>query len=551
MTDGEALDGEVDHSFFDSDSEQNVGDGQRTPGSAWPIIESNPMQGQSSSHTSPEPVPSSSADGSSKEDLRTSAEKKCKHKLGKSVSFNNRGPDTEMLKKGKEGRRWSGSGSSSRSTSSSSSTCSSSSSPSSVSSKSSSSLPGKTVLPHITIQAAIQSASSGNSESEGESTEEEKKVEERSKSSKFDHYAKKGATRNQHHRCKFDLDQNVDQSSGSDSDISKGTVYHSLLEEKPSSRFSTSKQRPKSALKLSKEKHIKYLNNEGADQEDEDAITDVTPLSTPDFSPIQSVDFSENKGSRKQENVGQEIYDLAKSSPGSEKSQRPGKLSRFQRGEAASCHSESSTVSSARSKSAQPVSFTQRHSKKTLTDATDLNQLLKAFMHLEKEELQKIVTDSPAHEGKKNYSFTNEEIRCIDRENHRLLQELTRKASKSKSNISKKSSIAPIRVYHSTLNRHREQERIEKENLALLKRLEMVKPTVGLKRSEQLRDYYRHTAFMESCSLSFSQRGQVSGRASTSRGSSRTSSRKNFQAMSNSHAAVSAKSPKSGLANQS
>ncbi|XP_068583351.1 cilia- and flagella-associated protein 97-like isoform X2 [Cebidichthys violaceus] len=54
------------------------------------------------------------------------------------------------------------------------------------------------------------------------------------------------------------------------------------------------------------------------------------------------------------------------------------------------------------------------------------------------------------------------------------------------------SKLPQIRFSHSALNRQREQQRIERENLAFLKRLESVKPTPGLKRSEQLKDYQRN-----------------------------------------------------------
>ncbi|KER23308.1 hypothetical protein T265_14672 [Opisthorchis viverrini] len=48
------------------------------------------------------------------------------------------------------------------------------------------------------------------------------------------------------------------------------------------------------------------------------------------------------------------------------------------------------------------------------------------------------------------------------------------------------------RPYHTTLNRFREQERIQMENYALAKRLEKVRPTPGMTREEQLREYKRY-----------------------------------------------------------
>ncbi len=74
--------------------------------------------------------------------------------------------------------------------------------------------------------------------------------------------------------------------------------------------------------------------------------------------------------------------------------------------------------------------------------------------------------------SRKNFSFTNEEVKQIDRENQRLLRELSQSSAHSHKgssacsrNSSRRGSAPPIRLYHSALNRQREQERIQKENL--------------------------------------------------------------------------------------
>ncbi|XP_075053052.1 cilia- and flagella-associated protein 97 [Mixophyes fleayi] len=215
--------------------------------------------------------------------------------------------------------------------------------------------------------------------------------------------------------------------------------------------------------------------------ESEDTVTDVTPLSTPDISPIQSFDIAATSEAlkskvKRQENVSQEIYDPdldGKSDP------------------------------------------------KSLQDVMDLNQLLKAFMHLDKKEQKSLSVEHPPIRHKKNYSFSNDEVRYIDRENQRLLKELSRQASKTKSQnlTAKKLSTTSHRLYHSALNRQREQQRIERENMALLKRLESVKPTVGMTRSEQFMDYQRQAGYLSSTASS-----PRPGKTSASRLSSTTSS---------------------------
>ncbi|XP_025889343.1 cilia- and flagella-associated protein 97 isoform X2 [Nothoprocta perdicaria] len=166
--------------------------------------------------------------------------------------------------------------------------------------------------------------------------------------------------------------------------------------------------------------------------------------------------------------------------------------------------------------------FDRRYSRKVLHDAMDLNQLLKAFLQLEKKEQQKITIDPPSKGSRKNYSFTNEEVRQIDRENQRLLRELSRQSAKprSRSTTLKKSALPPPKLYHSALNRQKEQQRIERENLAFLKRLEAVKPTAGMRRSEQLMDYQRQMSYLGSSPSTRRGKSQLSPSRGTSRASS-------------------------------
>lgn len=216
-------------------------------------------------------------------------------------------------------------------------------------------------------------------------------------------------------------------------------------------------------------------------EESEDTVTDVTPLSTPDISPIQSFELAASNDKKlkikRQENVNQELYDSE---------------------------------------------FDRRYTRKVLHDAVDLNQLLKAFLQLEKKE-QKLTIDQPSKGTRKNYSFTNEEVRQIDRENQRLLKELSRQSAKPRrSTTLKKSSVPPPKLYHSALNRQKEQQRIERENLAFLKRLEAVKPTAGMRRSEQLMDYQRQMSYLSS-SPSVRRGKSAFSQLSPSRGTSRAS----------------------------
>ncbi|XP_056594445.1 cilia- and flagella-associated protein 97 isoform X2 [Triplophysa dalaica] len=185
--------------------------------------------------------------------------------------------------------------------------------------------------------------------------------------------------------------------------------------------------------------------------ESEDTVTDVTPLSTPNVSPFQSIDivlpYEPLAVDAEKTVVNEEISDGSISSEGED----------------------------------EP-----------------------ALSKIEKQ-LERGLVSSPSSvaSSRKNYSFTNEEVRQIDRENQRLLRELSGSSACSRSGSStfssassRKNNAPPTRLYHSAVNRQKEQERIQKENLAFLRRLESVKATPGLTRNEQLADHQRQCRYL-------------------------------------------------------
>ncbi|XP_057393369.1 cilia- and flagella-associated protein 97 [Balaenoptera acutorostrata] len=253
-------------------------------------------------------------------------------------------------------------------------------------------------------------------------------------------------------------------------------------------------------------------------EESEDTVTDVTPLSTPDISPVQSFELGASNDQKmkvkRQENVSQEVYENVEDFKNNSKSLKSAKTGK-----------EKHEPSLASMSAVLDSNSDHRYKQNVLHDTMDLSHLLKAFLQLDKKGPQKHHFDQPSVAPRKNYSFTREEVRQIDRENQRLLKELSRQAEKpgSKSTIPRRSTGPPPKLYHSALNRQREQQRIERENLALLKRLEAVKPTVGMKRSEQLMDYHRNMGHLSSSPTSRRVRSTL-GQYSPLRGASRTSS---------------------------
>ncbi|XP_076870230.1 cilia- and flagella-associated protein 97 [Brachyhypopomus gauderio] len=203
-------------------------------------------------------------------------------------------------------------------------------------------------------------------------------------------------------------------------------------------------------------------------EESEDTVTDVTPLSTPDASPKPSFDLSPRKeppatvASRRTQDAGQRD---SSDPDGVERSGALGSGRRVDSVLVASSPAGSSSCS----------------------------------------------TSGRGRRRRKNYSFTNEEVRRIERENQRLLRELSRTPQRA-SPCPRSTGSAPspthaaggrrpmgpptLRLYHTALNRQREQQRIQRDNLSFLKRLESVKATPGMTRSEQLADYQRQAGYL-------------------------------------------------------
>ncbi|XP_069872494.1 cilia- and flagella-associated protein 97 [Dipodomys merriami] len=351
-----------------------------------------------------------------------------------------------------------------------------------------------------------------------ESSDDGKKHLVRSKSAKPSNNFKKNVNKKYSKVSSSSSLSSSSSDSGTDfSDTEANVRKSSSKKQIPSVTVLSPKQKNKPRKKLTGTQSSSSKPKMGDTEESEDTVTDVTPLSTPDISPVQSFELGTSNHQKvkvkKQENVNQEVYEdvevLKKDSK---------YLKAIKKGK------EKHVPHLAPKSPVLDSNLDQRHKQKVLHDTMDLNHLLKAFLQLDKKGSQKQHFDQPSVLPRKNYSFTREEVRQIDRENQRLLRELSRQAEKPGSKSIPGRSIGhPPKLYHSALNRQREQQRIERENLALLKRLEAVKPTVGMKRSDQLMDYHRNMAYLNPVTPSRRVRSTLS-QYSSLRGASRTSS---------------------------
>jgi len=184
-------------------------------------------------------------------------------------------------------------------------------------------------------------------------------------------------------------------------------------------------------------------------------------------------------------------------------------------------------VSVNRPKSAHPSR--SRGQRKPSTSSSDLNHLLEAVLVLDQKMADRDQAKDPnpfppravggsrasSARGSRKSSFTADRQREIQKENERLLRELTKQKSRrpmsavsatsirsatssrsQMSGISAASAIefrktancraAPIaRNYHSRINRTKEAKRIDEENLALLRRLQNVRASPAIQMSRQ------------------------------------------------------------------
>ncbi|KAK9540439.1 hypothetical protein VZT92_002892 [Zoarces viviparus] len=245
----------------------------------------------------------------------------------------------------------------------------------------------------------------------------------------------------------------ADSESSSCSRSGRSSVYSPILPRPNKLSLSPGVKRTRAGSAASQDMLI------GRTEESEDTVTDVSPLSSPDISPLQSLDLNHTEAEERSPKEQQQLESVPSSG------------------------------------------LSDMHQ-----DEDSDRDVDECSLRSESQLGGKLVFCCTGPRNRKNYSFTNDEVRRIDRENQRLLRELShhspgpRPGSTARKKPHTASKLPQIRSSHSALNRQREQQRIEKENLAFLKRLESVKPTPGLKCSEQLKDYQRNTRIVGAAS---------------------------------------------------
>lgn len=219
------------------------------------------------------------------------------------------------------------------------------------------------------------------------------------------------------------------------------------------------------------------------DLSESESITDVTPLHSPYMcdSPVPAVKLPLSKLAMRECALNGASSPAAdgdsSSSSGSE--------------------SDRSSFSGARRKSSAAMKL---HGKVRLGGAhqqrepVDLQLLVDAIRRLEAHQCEQGQASRTRKEppslskGRKNMSFSNEEVQRIDRENQRLLKRILAQQNRPRPKFD---SRTPSRLAPSAINRQRQQRQIEVENLALLKRIESAKPSREVAPSQDLADVQR------------------------------------------------------------
>ena len=213
-----------------------------------------------------------------------------------------------------------------------------------------------------------------------ESTDDEKKHHVRSKSAKLPNNVKKSLSKKY---SRSSSSSSLSSSSSSDTGCSDNGSDVGLSDSSPSLKKclpGATHLSPKLKYKPGEESpgaHTSGTKPKVGDdtEESEDTVTDVTPLSTPDISPVQSFELGASSDRKmkvkRQENVRQEVYENVEDSKNNSKSLKSAKKGKEK-------HEPSLTSKS------MPLdsSLDHRYKQKVLHDTMDLSHLLKGnFQH--------------------------------------------------------------------------------------------------------------------------------------------------------------------------
>ncbi|XP_071495154.1 uncharacterized protein [Diadema antillarum] len=239
---------------------------------------------------------------------------------------------------------------------------------------------------------------------------------------------------------------------------------------------------------------------------DHDSVTDVSPLQSPRSSPIPKLEYDEQEMERETEKMRSVRFEDRAADSRREKS-----------------HQRSRPKSAKFKERPPPNVKTPGYSKYQddprlrESEANELSMLLRAVLEMDEtpntSELSMLHKNlkrplsgkrknrpqsAPMPHQRMNMSFSNDEVKRIDRENQRLLQKIvgspgpgqsTTKARTGSASHSRASRVPKTPMSHSAVQRQRDQRRIEIENMQILRRIEAARANPQVKKDSLIRDY--------------------------------------------------------------
>ncbi|XP_063970710.1 cilia- and flagella-associated protein 97-like [Lytechinus pictus] len=263
-------------------------------------------------------------------------------------------------------------------------------------------------------------------------------------------------------------------------------------------------------------------SSERSSHRDNDSVTDVSPLQSPPSSPIPKLEYDEQEMERESErmrSVHFEGDDVDSYRDPNERHAKP------------KGRPKSSKPRDSRKVPKTPgYSHYNEDPRVRETEAKELSMLLRAVLELDEtpkesdlsmlhKNLKRPVSgkrknrpqSAPMPHQRMNMSFSNDEVKRIDRDNRRLLDKIIGKSSEPPAanragRVNRPSSAkrytqstgtgTPEKpVSHSAVRRQRDQRKIEIENMQILKRIEAARATPQVKKDALMKDYHQQMQY--------------------------------------------------------
>ncbi|XP_796877.2 cilia- and flagella-associated protein 97 [Strongylocentrotus purpuratus] len=255
-----------------------------------------------------------------------------------------------------------------------------------------------------------------------------------------------------------------------------------------------------------------FTSESSQSHRDNDSVTDVSPLQSPRSSPIPKLEYDEQAMDRETERMRSVHFEEDDIDSYRDSNERRAKG-----------RPKSSKTRESRKVTKTP-GYSQYNEDPRLreTEAKELSMLLRAVLELDEtpkesdlsalhKNLKRPISgkrksrpqSAPMPHQRMNMSFSNDEVKRIDKDNSRLLEKIIGRSSEpsrsgrgTRPSSAKHTTNAPEKpVSHSAVKRQREQRRIEIENMQILKRIEAARANPEVEKNALMKDYHQQMQY--------------------------------------------------------